>query len=155
MAKDTNTTTTEPTVYEDLNKLADIAIQRKRQEAPEVSAAMAGEIDQKRLMRVHLPESVGPKATVHAMFAGKDDLRQLCSQEGYKIKLDRGQPVTYGSQGDALVYIPKDLYDRRLKIEAERGQRFLQKKRDADKAEVMANPACGGVEIKSRGDEPS
>jgi len=144
MSKETSTTMSSD-ISDDIEK-AKLARERKRKVAPEAAVGEKVEIEQKRLIRMFCPEAVpsaeNPKPKWHAMFGDKDLYRQYVESDGYEPVLHKGQPIRIGKEGDIMVKIPTDLYERSLAIAKGRSDRMVDSKMKEETIQNQRNPVA-------------
>jgi hypothetical protein len=76
------------------------------------------------------------------MFGEKDLYRQYVESEGYEPVLHKGQPVRHGKDGDIMMKIPMDLYERGLAIAKARSDRMVEGKMKHETIETEKNPVA-------------
>lgn len=145
MSNEKTTDTTNPDILDDIAK-AKLARERKRQQAPEMAIGEIVEIPQKKLFRQFCPEAVrskdNPEPKWHVMFGDKTLYRQYVESDGYEPVLHKGQPVKFGADGDIMLKIPMDLYERGIAIAKARSDRMVEAKMRHETVETRNNPAA-------------
>lgn len=139
MTKEPIQYTPSPEILDDIDK-AKLARERKRQMAPEAVVGEKVEIEQKRLFRQFCPEAVGPNAKWHVMFGDKNLYRQYVESDGYEPVLHKGQEIRLGKDGDIMLKIPRDLYERGLAIAQGRSDRMVESKIKQERQTDRTNP---------------